>query len=194
MRALHGGCDFPVDPERDLPAAPVFWDPTAAPAVVTLLVSLPEVGLSSLSQRDLPVLARVETAEATWLRLDNGAQIVAGNLLPDVQVGIVLPLDSDWPARIAAAERLYDQLTGRPVDLRLTKQRRERLKRALRTVDGLHHGASYRGIAVAFFGDRRVSDEPWKTNALKYQIARLAAYGRRMVDRGYRELLRGKFR
>ena len=61
-----------------------------------------------------------------------------------------------------------------------------------RTVDGRQSGATYRAVATAFYGAKRVAAEPWKTSSLKAQIARLAAYGRMMIDHGYRQLLRGR--
>ena len=68
------------------------------------------------------------------------------------------------------------------------------MKRALRTVDGRQSGATYRAIATAFFGADRVAAEPWKTSSIKAQVARLAAYGRMMIDYGYKQLLKGKAR
>ena len=140
----------------------------------------------------LPIVASATDSEFTWLKLDNGAQLVAKSSAADADFGVVVPFDDAWTVHLAAADRLYRHLHGLSVEHPLTRQRRQRLKHALRTVDGLRQGATYRMIAAAFFGERRVSDEPWKTNALKSQIARLAAYGRRMIEKGYRRLLQGK--
>ncbi|MBW3166998.1 DUF2285 domain-containing protein [Qipengyuania flava] len=103
-----------------------------------------------------------------------------------------MPLDGDWPTRLAAADRLYHQIIDRDADPPITRQRRDRLKRALRTIDGRQSGASYRAVATVFFGADRVAAEPWKTSSLKAQVARLASHGRMMIDQGYRNLLRGK--
>ena len=112
----------------------------------------------------------------------------------DQPIGILLPLDDSWPVRLASADRLYQQLINRHAEHPLTQQRRERLKRALRTVDGNQSGATYRAVAKVFFGTERVAAEPWKTSSLKAQIARLAAYGRKMINHGYKELLQGRYR
>ena len=110
-------------------------------------------------------------------------------------LGILIPLDDDWPIRIAAADRLRRRLIERTADPPpLTRQRRKRLTRALRTIDGRRNGASYRAVATVFFGARRVADEPWKTSSLKAQVARLAAHGRMLIDHGYRKLLRPDLR
>ncbi|RMB01976.1 DUF2285 domain-containing protein [Eilatimonas milleporae] len=108
-------------------------------------------------------------------------------------IGVLIPLDDHWPVRVAAAERLRLRLIERTADPPITPQRRERIKRALRCMDGRRDGATYRAIAAAFFGARRVAEEPWKTSSLKAQIARLTAHGRRLIDQGYKNLLRGKY-
>ena len=129
--------------------------------------------------------------ELMWLRLVGGAVLVAQRLEDDLPLGVLLPLDAHWPVRLAAADRLRAVLVGLPVEPGITPQRRERLKRAIRAIDGRRDGASYRGVGEAFFGEARVADEPWKTSALKAQVVRLARYGRMMIDRGYRRLLDG---
>jgi len=186
-----GGCDFPVDPELDAPDAPVFWNPEDAPAVAQFIAPLPP-GLRSSSPARLvqPAQTRSEH-DLTWARLDNGTVLVGAvddrNRNP---FGILLPLDDDWPIRLAAADGLRRTLIDRTADPPVSRQRRDRLKRALRCVDARRAGASYRDVAALYFRPRRVSAEPWKTSSLKAQIVRLAAYGQSMIDRGYRDLLR----
>jgi hypothetical protein len=126
-----------------------------------------------------------------WARLNNGTVLVGAVDDRDRKpFGILLPLDDDWPIRLAAAADLRRALIDRTADPPLSRQRRDRLKRALRCVDARRAGASYREVAAVYFGARRVSAEPWKTSSLKAQIVRLAAYGQSMIDRGYRDLLR----
>ncbi|MBV7255886.1 DUF2285 domain-containing protein [Pacificimonas sp. WHA3] len=192
--APPGAFDFAVDPERDPPTAPVFWNPADAPAIVNLIAPAHQLDGNASSIGTLPVVASATDSEYTWLKLDNGAQLVAKSSAADSNFGIVVPFDDAWTVHLAAADRLYRQLRGLPVGHPLTRQRRQRLKHALRTVDGLRQGATYRMIAITYYGEQRVNDEPWKTNALKSQIARLAAYGRSMIDKGYRRLLQGKHR
>ncbi|MEL6280094.1 MAG: DUF2285 domain-containing protein [Pseudomonadota bacterium] len=135
--------------------------------------------------------SRTDADGLSWVRLQAG-DILVGDTIGDQPIGILLPLDDDWHVRLGAANRLYHQLISHHADPPLTPQRRERLKRALRTVDGRQSGATYRAVATAFFGADRVAAEPWKTSSLKAQIARLAAYGRMMIDHGYKQLLRGR--
>jgi hypothetical protein len=186
-----GGCDFPVDPELDAPDAPVFWNPEDAPAVAQYIAPLPtDLQSSSLARLVQPAQRRSE-AGLTWARLANGTVLVGAVDDRDRKpFGILLPLDEDWPIRLAAADGLRRALIDRTADPPLSRQRRDRLKRALRCVDARRAGASYREVAAVNFGARRVSAEPWKTSSLKAQIVRLAAYGQSMIDRGYRDLLR----
>ena len=194
-RPLIGGCDFPVDPDIAAPSAPVFWRPEVAPAVVTLVAALPDLGLRSLTLADSIAELRTDNRGLSWMRLHNGAVLVGADTDADSEsLGVLIPLDDNWPIRVAAADRLRRRLIERIADPPITPQRRERLKRALRCIDGRRDGATYRAIATAFFGARRVVDEPWKTSSLKAQIARLAAYGRTLVARGHKDLLRGKLK
>lgn len=189
-RTPHGVCDFPVDPEIEAPAAPVFWLPAEAPAAVGLIASLPGVGIAAQTLATIPVICREDDESVAWLRLESGTQLVGEIVAGAAPLGILLPLDEAWPARLAAAERLRRELSGLQAKPSLTPQSRERLKRAIRTVDGRRQGASYRAVAIAFFGEQRIAGEHWKTSALKAQVARLAAHGRMLIDRGYRDLLR----
>ena len=126
------------------------------------------------------------------MRLRDGAVLVTGEAALNAEaLGILIPLDDDWPTRVAAADRLRRRLIERTADPPLTRQRRKRLTRALRTIDGRRSGASYRAVATVFFGARRVAEEPWKTSSLKAQVARLAAHGRMLIKSGYRNLLSG---
>ncbi|MBJ3764572.1 DUF2285 domain-containing protein [Maribius pontilimi] len=139
--------------------------------------------------------ARTDDSGLSWKRLDRGTVVVgtAGDSETE-PIGLLIPLDDDWSIRLVAADRIRRHLLDLPVDPLLTAQRRNRLKNALRCVDGREADASYRALAVSLFGEDRVADEPWKTSSLKAQVARLAVHGRMMVGRGYRQLLRGTTR
>ncbi|MBB4287954.1 DUF2285 domain-containing protein [Roseospira goensis] len=192
-RPLIGGCDFPVDPDIAAPSAHVFWRPEIASAVVTLVAALPDLGLRSLSFADNIADLRTDDRGLFWMRLQNGAVLVGADTDTDAEsLGVLIPLDEDWPIRVAAADRLRRRLIERTADPPLTRQQRERLKRALRTVDGRRDGASYRTVATVFFGARRVAEEPWKTSSLKAQVARRAAHGRMLINHGYIRLLKGR--
>lgn len=159
--------------------------------MVQLIAVLPDIGLTASIPPESVADRKIDAEGLSWVRLKEGVNLV-GDQVGDLPVGLLLPLDGDWPTRLAAADRLYHQIIDRDADPPITRQRRDRLKRALRTIDGRQSGASYRAVATAFFGADRVAAEPWKTSSLKAQVARLASYGRMMIDQGYRNLLRGK--
>lgn len=161
--------------------------------MVQLIAVLPDIGLTASIPPESIADRKIDADGLSWVRLEDGTNLI-GDQVGDRSVGLLLPLDGDWPIRLAAADRLYHQLVDGNADPPITRQRRERLKRALRTIDGRQSGASYRTLATVFFGADRVAAEPWKTSSLKAQMARLASYGRMMIDRGYRQLLTREFR
>ena len=189
-RSPTGGCDFPVDPDIAAPSAPVYWRPEIAPAVVTLVAATPNLPLQSANIAKDTVERRTDGRGLSWVRLRDGSIIVGADTDIDAEsLSILIPIDDDWSVRVAAADRLRRRLIDRTTDPPLTSQRRERLKRALRTIDGMRAGASYRSVATVFFGASRVAQEPWKTSSLKAQTARLAAHGWMLINNGYRKLL-----
>ncbi|WP_245284290.1 DUF2285 domain-containing protein [Bradyrhizobium sp. WSM2254] len=104
-----------------------------------------------------------------------------------------LPLDRDFEARAHAATRLWRAMNGRapgPAFHRLSKQRRERICAALRAVAAYFAGATYRSIAEALFGEKRMPDRVWKTHDLRSRTIRLVQSGLALVRGGYRKLLR----
>ncbi|WP_312010002.1 DUF2285 domain-containing protein [Bradyrhizobium sp. CIR3A] len=80
--------------------------------------------------------------------------------------------------RAYAARRLWRSINGRsprPAFHQLSKQRGERLSAAIRALDAHSAGASYRVIAEALFGKKRVPDRAWKTHDLRNRTIRLGA-------------------
>nr|WP_244978912.1 DUF2285 domain-containing protein [Bradyrhizobium pachyrhizi] len=104
-----------------------------------------------------------------------------------------LPFDGDFEARAYAARRLWRVMSGRmpgPAFHQLSKQRRERLSAAIRARDAHSAGGSYRIVAEALFGKRRIPDRAWKTHDLRNRTIRLVQGGLALVRGGYRKLLR----
>jgi hypothetical protein len=104
-----------------------------------------------------------------------------------------LPFDGDFEARAHAATRLWRAMNGRapgPALRHLPKQRRERLCVALRAAAAYLAGATYRNIAEALFGEKRIPDRAWKTHDLRSRTIRLVQSGLAFVRGGYRKLLR----
>lgn len=104
-----------------------------------------------------------------------------------------LPFDADFEERAFAARRLWRAMNGRlpgPAFRDLSKQRRERLGKALRALDAQTTGSTYRAIAEVLFGKTRVPDCGWKTHDLRNRTIRLVQTGVALVRGGYRRLLR----
>lgn len=128
-----------------------------------------------------------------WACLRTGLTVVSGEpFVAERPIGILIPIDGDWAVRIETAQRIRVLACGEIPAALFTDQRRDRIGRALRTADAKQTGAPLRDIAISYFGARRVASEPWKTSALKAQVARLASYGHALTGDGYRQLLRGK--
>ena len=78
----------------------------------------------------------------------------------------------------------------RPAFHKLSKQRRERLSAAIRALDARNSGGTYRSIAEALFGKKRIPDRAWKTHDLRNRTIRLVQSGLELMRGGYRSLLR----
>ncbi|WP_263482500.1 MULTISPECIES: DUF2285 domain-containing protein [unclassified Mesorhizobium] len=77
-------------------------------------------------------------------------------------------------------------------DARLTAAQRRRLGHMLRCLDGRQENASRFEVAIALFGRRLLSTADWHDSAFRYQTLRLVRDGLKMVERGYRQLLRAR--
>ena len=114
---------------------------------------------------------------------------------PDTNaLAAIVPLDQNGFASLDAIYRLLAQLHGRkvPVDKRLTRQKRLRAKRMLQAFDGRAVGASQREIAKVVFRLSRVSRDEWQSAPERFAVMALLRDARKMVDGGYRVLLRSR--
>ncbi|MDD9718705.1 DUF2285 domain-containing protein [Dinoroseobacter sp. PD6] len=104
----------------------------------------------------------------------------------------IIPLDQEGFTRLDAVFRLLAQLHGRvvPDDKRLTRQKRLRAKRMLQAYDGHMARASQREIAEVVFRLSRVSRDEWQSASERFAVMALLRDARKMVDGGYRMLLR----
>ncbi|MFN3262163.1 MAG: DUF2285 domain-containing protein [Pikeienuella sp.] len=106
----------------------------------------------------------------------------------------IVPLDQDGFARLAAVYSLLARLHGRkvPADKRLTRHKRLRARRMLQAYDGCLAGASQRVIAEVIFRLSRVSRDEWQSAPERFAVMALLRDARKMVEGGYRALLRSK--
>jgi len=103
----------------------------------------------------------------------------------------IVPLDEMASERLSSVDRFVRSLEGRSVpDRRLTSSQRTRLSHMLRALDGRIEGASHFEIAHALYGPRLVIAAEWQESPFRYATLRLVRDGNKMIDGGYRQLLR----
>lgn len=119
------------------------------------------------------------------------AVLLLGEAAERPGAGVIL-LDDHLPDRFEALARFHRAMRGRsyPQDRRLTRLRRRNLRQMLQAVDGRLAGATYPQIAEALFGTGRIRAVSWKSLSLRDTTMRRVGDGFRLVNGGYRRLLR----
>ena len=125
-----------------------------------------------------------------------GTQLtLLGDAKPGESLAAIIPLDDMAHDRLQAIERFIRSIhRQRFPDVRLTAAQRRRLSHMLRCLDGRQEQASHFEVATALFGRRLVSATDWHDSVFRYQTHRLVRDGLKMVERGYRQLLRARRR
>jgi len=175
----------------------VFWKPTVLPGVL-VLVPLPDElrgSASPASIADVPFLVERRAEDGLHRLVAPGpTQLWLVDSDPPAQdFALLLPLGDDFLARMEAALAFWRLVhEGRSTPVRApTPQRRFQLIQGLRALDARQDGASYREIATALFGAARVpTGRAWKTHDLRSRTLRLVGEATRLMDGGYRDLLR----
>jgi hypothetical protein len=202
-RAERWGLYAFADPSHQAPEVPVFWLPgtsqrfvrahcemvsDARLAVHVVLQSFRAERYAIIDADGLPVI---------WMRSRGGTVgLVASGwhvLTRPAIVTFELEAFEEFASRIECLEALRRLSQGGlllSVD-RLPINTSERLHHALLALDGSLAGYSYREIATAIFGERRVAND-WNaaSRSLKDRMRRLVAKGHRLMNGGYRDLLR----
>ncbi len=188
---------FAHDPQRSCNEQTIFWAPEVLAAVIPVAAAS-AVPHKSASQPLLDLAAgQVRCAPDGWhavLRMGAVEHRIWSKGPPVVGASYVaeLPFDDDLEARAYAARRLWRAMNGRapgPAFHQLSKQRRERLSAAIHALDAHNAGGSYRIVAEALFGKRRIPDRAWKTHDLRNRTIRLVQSGLALMRGGYRKLL-----
>jgi hypothetical protein len=199
-RLNTGGYPFPADPTLSAIEQTVFWSPSVAPAIVSLVPVRVEKDTaespSFVLLADLPSAIVRKTSDG-WhmaLRRQNADHHAWFRHRPrtGTRYAAELPLDTFFELRAHAARRLWRILSGRSpgAEFRtLPAQRRTRLTQSLRALDARRDHASYRTIAIAIFGLDRLPASAWKTHDLRSRTIRLVEAGYRLMREGYRDLL-----
>ena len=177
----------------------VLWSPIVDPAVV-LLGPSPDF-LAGARMNVLDSASVVQSSPEGKLAI-LGLAARSSQLLslpgsdPDAPIAAIIPLDTDIVGRVEALSRFWRTIEGRPAlpDTRMTTQQRRRLRAMMLAADGCVDGASYRDIAFALYGQRRIAAEPWKTSSLRDRVIGLVKGGRALIAGGYLKLLRHRRR
>ena len=173
----------------------MFWLPHLDQSVVLLAPAPPGFSAATNLVGLTPAEQHIASdGEYFVVRYETGriAAVILGGAAPTNPLAALVPLDSSFPARSTAALRLcrllsQDQLQQAPNPL--TPQRRQRLRLALRALDGRLAKATYRELAQVLFGGPKDSDH-WKTHELRDRTIRLVRFGIDLMRGGYRSLLR----
>jgi hypothetical protein len=191
-----GVCDFPFDPDERADRTAPVWLPHLAPTVV-LLTPAPQSFREARGIGALRPIFRGGASDGEYLVLRAAEHrfpvVLIGGATAATPVAAVIPLDHNFPARADAALSLWQAVAERSHDRSadsLTPSRRRRLALALRALDAHLAGETYRTIAQALFGERRVpSGSSWKTHDLRDRTIRLVRTGLHLMRGGYLKLL-----
>ena len=182
-----------MDPRIRADRAITVWLPQVNPRLA-LLTRLPPALFSGPDLAAAEPTLVASAAEGDYLDLlalspFDGALLLAGQ--SEGAVAFVLPFDDLFNERIETARRLHRLLVRRRAPpASLTAYRRQRLKLALRALDGSLAGADYRAIAEALFGERVPKGSQFRDDTYRAQAIRLVRYGARLMRGGYLDLLR----
>jgi hypothetical protein len=118
---------------------------------------------------------------------------VADGLADGDRIAIAIPMDEFARRRVAAADRFIVDLKAKSAE---TPKRLSASNRAdrfhssvLQAIDGAAVGATHRQIAVAIYGQRRVSASWTPDGDLRARIRYFLKRGSALVDGGYRTLI-----
>ncbi|RWB70432.1 MAG: DUF2285 domain-containing protein [Mesorhizobium sp.] len=191
-----GGYSFAARPDKSAVEQPVYWAPQVDPGIVNLVEVPPDLRAGEGSPFDVPLAGGRHDEMGRHMRSPPGGQLaLLGETQPGKPLAAIIPLDEMAHDRLHAIERFIRAIHRQYLpDARLTAAQRRRLGNMLRCLDGRDQQASHFEVATALFGRRLVSVADWHDSAFRYQTHRLLRDGLKMVERGYRQLLRARRR
>ena len=173
----------------------MFWLPHLDQSVV-LLAPAPPGFSAPTNLAGLPPTKQHAASDGAYFLVRHEAgritAVMVGGAAAANTLAALIPLDASFPARSASALRLSRMLSEGQLQRApdpLTPQRRQRLRLALRALDGRLAKATYRELAQVLFGGPQDSDH-WKTHELRDRTIRLVRTGFDLMRGGYRALLR----
>lgn len=110
----------------------------------------------------------------------------------DAPLAALVILDDVTPDRLLAIDRFWSTMWRRKTrpDDRLTTPRHQRMRTMLRAVDAHDEGETYRAIGEILFPEHQIDAKSWVGNSARETTIRLVRDGLKLVEGGYRSLLR----
>ncbi|QCG96464.1 DUF2285 domain-containing protein [Azospirillum sp. TSA2s] len=111
---------------------------------------------------------------------------------PGVPLLATVAFDAPLAPQVAGIERLGRALSGPEPPADLTAYQAAMLRQVLQGLDAALAGASLRDTAAALFGERRMSEDWFRSSPLRDRVRYLIRRGRQLMTGGYRDLLAGR--
>jgi hypothetical protein len=190
-----------ADPALDCRTARVFWRSDISLSLVTIsMVAKPSKPASLLTQLDMDMVRResVQTGDGNYHYLFKGGfqdfQIILLNgsdTLADSDITFHFCADRPIDKQLLAVKSFLGFFSDGTIDLAGAHPSSTKLQRCRQLValDASLAGASYRDIAVLLYGETTVSAN-WQSGHLKDRVRYAVREGRRLMNGGYRELLK----
>jgi hypothetical protein len=186
-----------IDPMVDARTANPIWKPDPPSTLRVVRASSAQVGfkLYDLQIERQPYMVRDDQGTyVTALMKSNSWRVhVADGLAEEDRIAIAIPVDEFARRRVAAVDRFIVDLKAKSVEARNRLSASNRAYQfhcsVLQAIDGAAADATHRQIAVAIYGQRRVSASWTPDGDLRARIRYFLKRGATLVNGGYRTLI-----
>jgi hypothetical protein len=186
-----------IDPMVDARTAIPIWQPDPPSTLRVVRASSAQVGIKlyDLQIERTPYMVRDDqgTYGTASMKSNSWRVHVADGLSADDRIAIAIPVDEFARRRVVAADRFIVDLKAKSAETRKRLSVSNRADRfhcsVLQAIDGAAAGATHRQIAVAIYGQRRVSASWTPDGDLRARIRYFLKRGGALVNGGYRALI-----
>ncbi len=186
-----------IDPAVDARTAIPIWQPDPPSTLRVVRASAAQVGLKlyDLHIERQPYMVRDDqgTYGTALMKSSSWRVHVADGLAEDDRIAIAIPVDEFARRRMAAADRFIVDLKEKSTGSRSRLSASDRADRfhcsVLQAIDGAAAGGTHRQIAVAIYGQRRVSSSWTPDGDLRARIRYFLKRGTALVNGDYRALI-----
>jgi len=186
-----------IDPTVDARISNPIWQPDPPSTLRIVRASAAKEGLKlyDLQMERTPYMVRDDqgTYGTASMKSNSWRVHVADGLSESDWIAIAIPVDEFARRRVAAADRFIVDLKAKSAETRKRLSTSTRADRfhcsVLQAIDGAAAGATHRQIAVAIYGQRRVSASWTPDGDLRARIRYFLKRGATLVNGGYRALI-----